>query len=339
MGIFLRKLKSQKGATGTDVLVSAAMIALAIGIVSMIYLNVSIQTRNITRTAGATRIATNLIENIDIRNYDDFITVVGTGISKEGPNLGGTQVKIFDVNIPTGYKVEITAEPKYGSHTNTSEQFDLVRQVDVKVIYKVGKIEENVNFTTVKKRELFNECNPPVLGDINVPIGAKVYPVKFSNTVNAYIKTIETDPEWYNYSNREWATVIISKKTESDLFDPNGKFKSDIDISNSNNYTQKVVWIPRYFKNKNNNTVEFAYTNSQKNMLKLQELTALDGTSKFSYYKSMEKDTDLKDIDSSDFGDLQTGKWSYITKENKLVTGEVFSSTLNSSQYGPCNLH
>ena len=70
---FFKKLKSEKGATGVDVVVAAAMILMTITVVSILYVNTSLQSRNITRTAGATRIATNIAENIQALSYEEFV--------------------------------------------------------------------------------------------------------------------------------------------------------------------------------------------------------------------------------------------------------------------------
>ena len=45
------------------------------------------------------------------------------------------------------------------------------------------------------------------------------YPVKYVQNARAYVKTIESDPEWYNYQNKNWAMIIVSKVDESNLFD------------------------------------------------------------------------------------------------------------------------
>lgn len=338
---FLKKLKSQNGVTGADVLIAATMIVLSVGIVSMLYVNTSIQSKNITRTSGATRIATNLIENIDVLSYDEFLTALGgaTEITVDKD----TETTVFSTKIPKGFEVKITANPVYGSHTLTKEQFDIVRAVDVKVSYPVGKTTENVNFSTVKQREMIKECNAPATADLRtggfLQTGMNYYPVKYVSSINAYLKTTENDPEWYNYTNREWATVIISKKDENELFDVNGKFVGEINVATGNTaYTQKAVWVPRYFTstNSSNKNVLFAYSTSSDKAISYEELVAKDGTTKYYYYKANSIPTGWNTTNAN--FDTKTGKWTLVNADNTLNITDAFVPALNGSQYGPCNM-
>lgn len=341
----LKKLKSQKGATGTDVLIAAAMIVLAVGIVSMLYVNTSMQSRNITRTSGATRIATNLIENIDAISYEELLSALpGSNEINVDKN---TDTTIFNTKIPTGYAVKITATPVYGSHTVAQEKFDLVRQVEVVVSYDVGKTTEQINFSTVKQREMISECNAPATGDLRngfLQNGMNYYPIKYVSSINAYLKTTEDDPEWYNYTNKEWATVIISRKNENEIFDPNGKFIGTINTTTSNTaYTQKAVWVPRYFTNgtSSNKNVLFAF-NAKNNEAKdkaIQSATLTASGATLNYYKVVEQPSGWNNVDVNYFSDTQTGRWTLVKADNTLNTSDTFVPALNGSQYGPCTMH
>lgn len=341
---FFEKLKTQNGATGTDVLISATMIVVTIGIVSMLYVNTSLQSRNITRTAGATRIATNLIENIDAISYTDFINQFGENNKLE--YSVDAEDKVFNTKIPTGYSATIEAKSVYGSHTANSEKFDLVRQVKITVGYKTGNKDEKVEFSTVKQRQLIGECNSPAVSVLRKNIledGINFYPVKYLQNAKAYIKTTEDDPEWYNYANKDWATVIVSRKDASNLFDVNGKLIGEINTTKSDsNYTQKAVWIPRYFSNKDtsNKNILFAFYANQDKGISTDNLVALDNISKLSYNSATDIDTNEwnNGNTSMHFGD-ETGKWTLIKSDNTLDTNDVFVAPLNNSQYGPCNLH
>ena len=112
---FLNKLKTEKGATGADIVVALSIIVLTVAVISMIYVNVSNDSKNVNRTAGATRISTNILENINIMLYDElnntlnsFATNASTGWAVENITNGkkitldgkvkGTE-KIFRVTI------------------------------------------------------------------------------------------------------------------------------------------------------------------------------------------------------------------------------------------------
>lgn len=341
----LKKLKSQKGATGTDVLIAAAMIVLAVGIVSMLYVNTSIQSKNITRTSGATRIATNLIENIDAMSYEELLSALpGSNEINVDKN---TDTTIFNTKIPTGFAVTIKAPLVYGSHTVAQEKFDLVRQVEVLVSYDVGKTTEQVNFSTVKQREMISECNAPATGDLRngfLQSGMNYYPIKYVSSINAYLKTTEDDPEWYNYTNKEWATVIISRKNENEIFDPNGKFIGTINVATDNAaYTQKAVWVPRYFTNgtSSNKNVLFAF-NAKNNEAKdkaIQSATLTASGATLNYYKVIDQPSGWNNVDVNYFSDTQTGRWTLVKVDNTLNTSDTFVPALNGSQYGPCTMH
>lgn len=340
---FFKKLRSERGATGTDVLISATMIVVTIGIVSMSYVNTSIQSRNITRTSGATRIATNLMENIEAMSYADFVNAVGASNKLECGADSETQV--FNTKIPTGYSAIIEAMPVYGSHTIPSEQFDLVRQVRITIGYKAGKLDEKIDFSTVKQRELIEECNSPAVSDLRNDVleeGMNFYPIKYLQNAKAYIRTTEDDPEWYNYTNKNWATVIVSKKSEDNLFDVNGKLVANINTSKtSNDYTQKVVWVPKYFKSTSNSNVLFAFYASQSQGITQSNLVAKDNTSKFlcNVATNIGGGWDSVNVNFN-FGNANiTGKWALINSDNTFNTNDNFANTLNSSQYGPCNMH
>ena len=69
---FLQKLKSNKGATGADVVVALSVIVVGMAVVSMIYISLSNGGKRVTRTSGATRIAVNILENIERLDYTKF---------------------------------------------------------------------------------------------------------------------------------------------------------------------------------------------------------------------------------------------------------------------------
>ena len=349
----LKKLKNERGATGTDVLISATIIVLSIVIVSMLYVNTSLESRNVTRTAGATRIATNIIESINTLSYDEFLTTFTTYTGNDTATtlqLIGDGNSVFGTKIPTGFNVNIAASPVYGSTTSTSKQFDLVRKIDVVVKYNVGNVEEQVNFSTVKQRELIESCNEPDLNNLRangiLKSGMNYYPIKYVQSEKAYVKTNESDPEWYNYQNRYWEMVIISKDSESNLFDFNGKFIGQINTDKSNAaYTQKALWIPKFIKYSANKKVEFIFNASDTQIIKNSDLSAKDG-SLFNYYTFAEiDDTTLFDTAStlSLFqtvdGNKTTGKWILLDADITKRSTDAASQILDASQYGPYIVH
>jgi len=68
----LTNLKNEKGATGADIVVALSIIVLTVSVISMVYINLTNGSKNVNRTAGATRIATNILENIDKMSYTQY---------------------------------------------------------------------------------------------------------------------------------------------------------------------------------------------------------------------------------------------------------------------------
>ena len=348
---FWKKLKSQRGANAADIIIAVTIIVLTMTIVSMIYVNTTFESRNITRTAGATRIATNILENIEKLSYSDFVTNYNTEISgltretaTEYANYylvnGGADGKAFSTKIPNGYKLYIKADPNYGSHVNNDEQFDIVRDVNIIIAFKVGNVVKNIDFQTVKTREIIEECNSPrtsYLANENiVQSGMKFYPIKYLKNSNIYVKTTEEDDFWYNYSNKEWATVVVSRLAENKLFDTNGKFIGTINTTKTNSeYTEKFVWIPRFFvKNSGGAFYSFAYLGTGTNKIISTTINSVAGSSStltINTYKALQS-SDAAGVGSTNF-DGKTGKW--VSAEGTSLTTEVDAKILSNSKYGP----
>lgn len=359
-------LKAQKGATGIDIVISIATIVLTVAVVSMIYVNTTLQSRNVARTAGATRIATNILENIEKISYEDFISeyddtekgwvLIDSENEKysEYPNYksisktGDSTPTIFNTKIPKGYTIYMKCEPTYGSYydsenpndpDNLANQFDLVRDIKLIITYNVGATTEKLDFSTSKTREIIKEVNEPntdilyAQNAINTK-KTKFYPIKYSDVANAYIKTTEDDLEWYNYSNKRWAMVLVSSKSENQLFDVNGK------IITTDSNDKKWVWIPRYFYTEEDSSKifsEFAFLTTDKAIKPNQELES-NGSSKLIYTTYGDRNPDTPEQDSEFFninGKSVIGKWVQATN----ITTDDEADILNSSQYGPCEIH
>ena len=360
--------RSQKGATGADVMIAATVIMIVIGIVSMIYVNTTLQSRNVTRTAGATRIATNILENIEKISYDEFATtynsVKGATIPSidtytSYPTLSGT---VFNTKIPNGYTVYLYGEPNYGSHTSALEQFDLTRDIKLVVTYKVGDVIEKVEFSTSKKREIVGEVNEPdtsILGTqgfLNVEdVDQVFYPIKYSDTAKSYVRTTENDQNWYNYSNKRWAMVLVAPKSieENNIFDANGALKSSIESDES---VKKYVWIPRFYYNSDiNKFTEFAYltvtdkarkelalTSNKdntkpegKDTVELRYITCGNKNNNLSGENESKNVTDMKNSSNS----ALTGIWIEADGTSTNNDYKNYYNLLNNSKYGPCELH
>ena len=338
---FFKKLKSEKGATGVDVVVAAAMILMTITVVSILYVNTSLQSRNITRTAGATRIATNIAENIQALSYEEFVySYNGIAVTEEykGEEYrmiqgSDSNYKIFDTKIPTGYNFYIRANEVYGSHLDKKEQFDLVRDIEIVLTYKLGDNIEDISFSLTKQREIIGECNAPEMTYLRsmgvTNSNTNAYPIKYVETIGSYVKTTVDDVDWYDCSNKKWAIILVSDKAEKDLFDVNGKYTGVA--------AAKYMWIPAFFVNDKGDEFRAFRYNGSEQIITRSSLTSLaddEGkTSTFNYYTFDAKPSDYYKITE----DTNTGKWVEMRQDS--LTNVVEAKVLNNSAYGPFIIH
>lgn len=352
MQMFFKNIKSQKGITGAEIVISATMIVITLVVVAMIYVNTTLESRNVTRTAGATRIATNILENIEKISYTEFVNqynAVNANKQTNGQYINyylmksDDNVKLFSTTIPKGYNVYIKSEPNYGSHTQLKEQFDLVRDINLIIEFSIGDNTEKLEFQTVKKREMIGEVNEPNTDLLTtskiLQTGMNYYPVKYLESSNAYVKVEENDSSWYNYSNKKWATVIVSKQSENDIFDVNGKFIGKIN-SNKTEYTQKYVWIPSFFtKTENDKKVFYAFAYLGTNDYKIVPSMLYSNagstyTLNINTY-SMISSSEKVNVPDNDTFSKKTGRWI----EENSITSDTDGQILNASKYGPYVSH
>lgn len=252
----LTNLKNEKGATGADIVVALSIIVLTVSVISMVYINLTNGSKNVNRTAGATRIATNILENIDKMSYTQYNetlnafatndskvwTVTGDANAKtiilEGKKTGTE--KIFDTKIPKGYKVELTSQSINAG--DSLPKYDLIKKINVKVTFTVSKTEQNVSLYTSKEREQLAEVNKPDIDSLEITASKSYVPIKYSTTEQAYVVTNENDTNWYNYSNKVWAMVYVDSLSNINSIKNAGKLSTAQANSTGNIY----YWIPRF---------------------------------------------------------------------------------------------
>ena len=112
----INQLNNQKGISASDVLIALLIILTSLGVIAMVYANLTITSRGVDRKTGATRIATNLLENMQTTFYDKIETTL-ENLVKEGLvtkqnetyTITGSQepTSVFSTKIPNGYTVKI----------------------------------------------------------------------------------------------------------------------------------------------------------------------------------------------------------------------------------------
>ena len=329
----LTNLKNEKGATGADIVVALSIIVLTVSVISMVYINLTNGSKNVNRTAGATRIATNILENIDKMSYEQYNkaldafatndskgwTVTGDANAKtiilEG-NKTGTE-KIFDTKIPKGYKVELTSQSINAG--DSLPKYDLIKKINVKVTFTVSKTEQNVSLYTSKEREQLAEVNKPDIDSLNVT-GKSYVPIKYSTTQQAYVVTDEKDINWYDYSNKVWAMVYVDSLSNINSIKDAGKLSTAQANSTGNIY----YWIPRF------STDGQALYNASNYPITNIQITAInDNTKKMSLFSV---GTATLSADTNEFNSNgKKGIWKAKNSLNSDGTMQAF----NRTKFGP----
>ena len=145
-------------------------------------------------------------------------TGIGTGIKFTVPS---------DTTVVKKYKMYIWLDETY-EYTNTGSE--ITNPMDnLKVVAKWS----TTSILTNAPQSGAQQPEAPVLDDGMIP-------VTISN--NGTVKTIsKNDASWYNYSNKEWANVVlVDNDSRSTYLNTSGKTVSEDDI------LAYYVWIPRY---------------------------------------------------------------------------------------------
>lgn len=333
------KLKSQKGLTGIDVVIAITIISATTIAIMAIYVNLIVNSKKATRNSAATRIATSILSNIDYMYYADVEKELHRINNYNGTSLTFDKevydTKIFNTKITSGYKVKISAT----EISNTTDKLSvaeggisncpLILDIKVTVSYEASGKKQSITLKTVKKREILEECNAPNLNDLigcsynNSKLTIKslnqIQPIKWSNAVNGYVKTTESD-DWYNYSNREWAKVVVLNEF--------AKFDSSTGVIDLNTSGVKVyVWIPRCGISTNEENFAFAYGSSND---AIHEISIRVNTSDYFLFNGIKRysqdthnfiDSLSVGVNPSYFPEGKTGIWLCISG------GETFSAS------------
>lgn len=107
--IILFKLNSEKGLTGIDIVVGTSIIIITIVVVTMIAMNIDLGSKSINRTAGATRIATTMIEQIEKMYYDEIgeIELTAPNVSEPSGELKNIKDIINDLTDPINSRYDV----------------------------------------------------------------------------------------------------------------------------------------------------------------------------------------------------------------------------------------
>lgn len=287
----MKRIFEEKGAISLEILFSVIIILGIIFLSVIVSVKINLEAKMINHTGKSSVIATSIVENMNSKTYSEFEEYINelyiVGMTKKIEEntqyitiMGdSTNEKFFDTEIPKGYTVDMKL-------STSNENFNVLKEVEIEVKYTVSGAEENFKLSTIIEHDNLGECNPPIISEDyfdEIDISLEYYniiPIKYSNENKLYVKTTLNDLEWYNYSAKEWARVLVFLNDGDDLenqfIDENGIVKNNIIYNNSNvninNYI--YVWIPNftikdevsYFRYKNSKNIikqDFFYADSK----------------------------------------------------------------------------
>ena len=315
-------------------------ILIILGIISIImYVSVALKTdtKKINKAAEATIMLTSLLENINSRDYDNFTNYIENlsilGLTKSIENEkqyitvtgGSSEEKILGVNIPEGFDLQLIIE-------ELNEEFDIIKKVDISITYMVDNKYEEVNMSRIIQKEMIGECNEPRFTseyfsslDIDVE-NSEIIPIKYSDDAKSFIVTTSADSEWYNYSAKDWARVLVFPKRTSINLKEIYVGKNGIVNSNDESIENYMyVWIPN-FTVKNNQSY-FRY-GAGKNIIKM-DFSYID--SKYLYFHKVGEE--IGDISKECSFSGVYGVWRNVNTE------DIYMNEFSNTKYGPINNH
>lgn len=311
----LKKFKTEKGITGVDVAVAISIVVLTIGVVTAIYINTTNKSKESIRYSAATRIATQIIENIQSMTYDELVYRCSN--SNYSSSSSDSDGNIFGVNIPTGYSASVTA-PEI-----TSNEVDTIRDVTVNVSFSISNTTETITLYTTKEKELLEQTNRPDLNLIDDYSDSSYYAIKYQS--GNYIVTATSDEDWYNYDDGYYA-LLLKSSTNYEY----GTSLSSSTITSGGNVL--YVWIPRFGLDGSN--LAYCYgTSNYKITFSLYDNSLygymLTGTGNGNNYSVTGIDSYVSGTFVSNDG--LTGVWykPFNTSENTTIETAAFNS-LNS---------
>ena len=250
-----QKIRSQRGATGADVLVALGVILIAITVVSVFYVNTVIVSRAVVRASGATRIATNIVENINSMLYKNVINEFEnkTENSTNGPanqyelkqSTDNPEKKIFNTKIPEGFKVKFIIDDVY---SEPGRHFDIAKKIKIIVTYKVSGNEKDVSLSLTKKIEMCEPANEPDFSTIPLEDMQSYLPISKINNQVKIVDNTTSDSGWYDYTDKLWAIVFVDKTVDINIL--RSQYQDNIIPNNITLSSEKIYcWIPRFAGN------------------------------------------------------------------------------------------
>lgn len=322
-----------------ELLFSIIIVIIVLSIITLVCVEIQKQLKVVNIKTEASLIASNIFQNINLRTFDDVNEYIqdfsGVGVSKK---LDESKQKIaiignefsdtfFGTEIPNGYEVIFEVE-------NISKDFDISKNILITI--KENDIIEK--FSTILEKENIQECNSPIINDAYLNYlgftndDYDIIPIKYSYEFEKFIVTNRNDKEWYNYSSKKWAKVLIFSSDGDnlkDLFiDENGIVKNTVEyadvVLDITNYI--YIWIPNF--SIKDNISYFRYGTSKKAI----KLDFRNYNGKNLYLNRVSEE--ISDISEDCSFDGIYGVWRKLNDYN-----DIYYQNFNKTKFAPINLY
>lgn len=159
----LKNIKSQKGVTGLDIGVAIFIIIIFSSLIASLFYNISMINTSKKRNAIAAIYATEVLEEVGKMNYDEISEeLLKQHISEKYLNLENVNVQDYNGNYEVnGYTITMevtkyneTYGEKDGIPYDNRYKEDVIKIVNVKVEYKVGKNIDFIEISRIKTKEI-----------------------------------------------------------------------------------------------------------------------------------------------------------------------------------------
>lgn len=137
-----KKYIKNNGFTTADIIVSIIIIVMFVSIITTGFYNYYISVQEKTRNTIATNIVIDVIENVEMMEYDNINIENINKLLETLKNNG---------DIPSGYEIETTIQ-KYNETQGNTNKLDLIKILNVKVKYLVSSKEETFEVTRLIKK-------------------------------------------------------------------------------------------------------------------------------------------------------------------------------------------
>ena len=122
-------IRMNKGVVGVDVGIAIIIFIMFVTVITMLFYNSLMSTIATERKAIATDIAIKVIENIEVMDYNSFLTKTNEKLTE-------------NIEIPDGYNAQVSV--------SSAQEKDLLREITVTITYNFKDNEEKVEMKALK---------------------------------------------------------------------------------------------------------------------------------------------------------------------------------------------